>query len=371
MRALVIGQIFLLALVAGLAPTALAECSPTDLSAAEQSYSTARVLADADQWADAIPALERALDSCPEHLASIQLIAFAQMRAKNYGPAARYFQAQIDLQWDGVTSSADLNTLRPYGFVLINLGNWTAAVRVYESILAQDPENMEAHKRLVYVYDKSGNTELAIPHLEALFHAAPTDDEQADYAKRVGAAYKKIGEDGSAKEWYALAGGGASGQFSFGLDHMNRKEWGKAAESFESFLEGQPTSVAALKNLGICYDQLGRKSDAAATYTKALELKPERRDIASSLALAYSDLERWNDVAAIVEPAVSDWPDEEPSKGAMYYLMGKVYEKRDGDYESAISMFENARSDPHWGSFAAREIERQRQLIAIRDARKG
>jgi hypothetical protein len=55
----------------------------------------------------------------------------------------------------------------------------------------------------------------------------------------------------------------------------------------------------------------------------------------------------------------------------MFYLMGKVYEKRDGDYESAIRMFEQARSDPAWGSFAVREIDRQQQLIAIRDARKG
>jgi tetratricopeptide (TPR) repeat protein len=370
MRALDIGPICLLALIA-FAPAAYAECSPTDLSAAEQSYSTARVLADAGQWADAIPALERALDSCPEHLASIQLIAFAEMQSKNYGAAGRYFQAQIDLQFDGVTANADLNTLRPFGFVLLQLGNWTAAVRVYESILEHDPENAEAHERLVYAYDKSGNTTLAIPHLEALFHSAATDEDQQKMAKRIGAAYKKIGEDGSAKEWYALAGGGASGQFTFGLEHMNRKEWGKAAESFESYVEGQPTSVSALKNLGICYDQLGRKADAAATYGKAYELAPERPDIAASLALAYSDLERWTDVAAIVEPAVANWPETEASKGAMYYLMGKVYEKRDGDYESAISMFEKARSDAHWGSFAAREIERQQQLIAIRDARKG
>ena len=76
-------------------------------------------------------------------------------------------------------------------------------------------------------------------------------------------------------------------------------------------------------------------------------------------------------MATIAGPAVENWSDDDPSKGAMYYLMGKVYEKRDGDYEAAITMFENARSDPHWGSFAAREVDRQEQLIEIRDARKG
>lgn len=371
MRSLVFVQFCLIALVALASRSALAECSPTDLSDAERSYSTARALSDAGQWADAVSSLERALDSCPEHLASVQLMAFAQMQAKNYGPSARYFQAQIDMQFEGVTANADMNTLRPYGFVLLKLNDWSGAVRVYESILEHDPENVEAHERLVYAYDKSGNTALGIPHLEALFHVAGTDEEQAKHAKRIGAAYRKIGEDATAKEWDSIAGGGTSGQFNDGLEHMRRKEWTKAAESFEGYLEGRPDNVPGLKNLGICYDQLGRKADAATTFARAYEVQPDRKDIAKNLALSYSDLERWSDVASIAGPAVEQWSDDEPSKGAMYYLMGKVYEKRDGDYESAITMFERARSDPHWGSFAVREIERQQQLIEIRDARKG
>ena len=119
------------------------------------------------------------------------------------------------------------------------------------------------------------------------------------------------------------------------------------------------------------YDRLGRKADAAEVFSRGLEADPERRDIATSLALAYSDLEKWSDVALVAGPAVENWSANEPGKGAMFYLMGKVYEKRDGDYESAIRMFEQARSDPAWGSFAVREIDRQQQLIAIRDAREG
>ena len=39
-------------LVALASRSALAECSPTDLSDAERSYSTARALSDAGQWAE-------------------------------------------------------------------------------------------------------------------------------------------------------------------------------------------------------------------------------------------------------------------------------------------------------------------------------
>lgn len=370
MRAVVFGLLSLLALSI-LAHPALAECSPTDRSSAEQSYSTARALGDAGQWADAIPSLQRALDSCPEHLASIQLMAFAQMQAKQYGSAADFFARQIELQYDGVVADTDVNTLRAYGFVLLKLNNWSGAVQVYESILQKDPSNVEANERLVYAYDKSGNTALGIPHLEALYQLATEEEDKSQKAKRVGAAYQKIGEEASAKEWFALAGGGATGQFSFGLEHMSRKEWGKAAESFESFLEGEPGSISALKNLGICYDQLGRKADAAETFERAHQVDPARNEITKYLAITYSDLGRWSDVAALAGPAVEKWPDDEPNKGAMYYLMGKVYEKRDGDYESAINMFQKAKSDPDWGSIAAKEIGRQEQLIAIRDARKG
>jgi tetratricopeptide (TPR) repeat protein len=370
MRALFLGLIGLVVFSPVFAPGASAECSPTDLSSAEQSYSTARALGDAGQWEDAIPSLERALEYCREHDASMQLMAFAQMQAKHYGPAAEYFQKLVDMKYEGEIGKADLNTLRAYGFVLLNLNNWSGAERVYRAVLAQDPMNKEAHERLVYAYDKSGNTAMGISHLEALYNMSE-GEEASKHAKRIGAAYKKIGEESSAKEWYDLAGGGASGQFSFGLDHMEREEWAKAAESFESYLHGQPESVSAMKNLGICYDRLGRKADAAEVFSRGLEADPERRDIATSLALAYSDLEKWSDVASVAGPAVENWSANEPGKGAMFYLMGKVYEKRDGDYESAIRMFEQARSDPAWGSFAVREIDRQQQLIVIRDARKG
>jgi tetratricopeptide (TPR) repeat protein len=370
MRALVLGFVSLVALSPIFATAAVAECSPTDQSSAEQSYSTARALGDAGQWADAIPSLERALGFCPEHVASMQLMAFAQMQTKHYGPSAEYFQKLVETQYDGVIADVDLNTLRAYGFVLLNLSNWSGAERVYRAVLVQDPMNKEARERLVYAYDKSGNTAMGISLLEELYNMSE-GEEAAKHAKRIGAAYKKIGEESSAKEWYALAGGGVSGQFAFGLEHMKREEWAKAAESFESFLQGQSQSVSALKNLGICYDRLGRKADAADVYSRAVEIDPERRDILTALALVYSDLEKWSDVATVAGPAVETWAADEPGKGAMYYLMGKVYEKRDGDYESAIKMFQSARSDPAWGSFAVREIDRQQQLIAIRDSRKG
>ena len=67
MRVLVFGLVSLVVFSPMFAPAASAECSPTDLSSAEQSYGTARALGDAGQWVDAILSLERSLEFCPDH----------------------------------------------------------------------------------------------------------------------------------------------------------------------------------------------------------------------------------------------------------------------------------------------------------------
>jgi hypothetical protein len=54
----------------------------------------------------------------------------------------------------------------------------------------------------------------------------------------------------------------------------------------------------------------------------------------------------------------------------MYYLMGRVLE-RQGEYRSAIDMFDKVVDDPFWGPQAEDQIDRQRQLMAREEALRG
>ncbi len=349
-----------------LLPTSVrAQCSSSDLSTAQQSFDTANQFGQANQWAEAIPSLEEAIRACPEHWDSVSLLAYAKMRTQAYVEAQDWYFKLIEGRHEGVLAKTDNNVLQAFGFVLLKNRNWPDAERVYEAILAQDPANKEAHERLVYAYSNSNDLPSAIEHLEALY-AMTSGDEQKDKASRIGTAYQKLGDSDTAKQWFEMSGGATSGMFAIAVEHMGQKEWAEAADSFQKYLEGKPDSVPGWKNLGVCYDKLGKKSDAIAAYTKVLELEPTRHEVAVSLGFVYSDLERWSDAARLAEPAVRSWSEENPHKDAMHFLMGKVYEKRDSDYEQAINMFEKAKDDPHWGEPASREIVRQRQLIEIR-----
>lgn len=343
-----------------------AECSASARDAAEQSYSTAYQFVQADQWADAIPSLETAVSACPEHWPSVELMAQAKMRTSQWADAVDYYERLVKGQYGSILASAGQRVLEPFGYVLLKNRGFNRAEQVYEAILRIDPNNIKAHERLVYAYDQTGSLRNAIDHLQILYGLTSGEDK-AKYAKRIGNAYNKLGDSQTAKQWFETAGGGASGLFTIGVEHMNDKEWAEAERAFEKFLEGRPESVAAMKNLGQCLTAQREHTRAIEVYEKALEVDPSRHDIAASLGFAYSELGRWGDAGRLASRALENWEASDPHLGSMQFLMGKVYEKRDGNYEQAIAMFEKARDDSYWGDQAIKEIDRQRQLIEIRE----
>lgn len=357
---------------AGAMPASAQDCSATDRASAEQAYSTAYQFVSNNQWAEAVPSLEEAMERCPTHWPSLELLAQAKMRLKDYPAAAKRFGELIEGQYEGRIGAAEPRVLEPYGYVLLQSQDWETAELVYQTILVQDPYNYKAHDRLVYRFEKDGKTEQAITHLETMYDLA-SDEDKSKVAQRLGDAYKKTGDQETAAEWYSMAGGATSGMFTIGVDQMRTKDWQGAIESFKTYLEGKPNSIPALKNLGQCYQALKKSDQAIAHYEKALGIDAKRHDIASSLGLLYDETGQWSKAGPIAQDAIENWPRDDEKLGSMYYLMGRVKEKRDSDYEGAIAMFEQALDDPYWGRFARDEIQRQRQLIEIRDlkARQG
>jgi tetratricopeptide (TPR) repeat protein len=357
---------------------ASAACSPTEKSTAEQHYNTAYQFVTAREWQPAVEPLEKALVACPEHWASLELLAQARLQLKHNSTSAQLYKKLVDGQYGGSLAAADGNrVLRPYGFALLRSKNWSEAEIVYNTLLSQDPRDPEAHQRLVYIFENTDRSQRAVEILEQQYNFTMDEAEQSKLAQQLGDAYTKMGANTKAKQWFAISGdGGGSSMFKIGVDQMNKKEYAAAATSFVEYLKGNPASVPALKNLGLCYDQLGRqsggakhKSDAIAAYEQVVALEPDRHDVQSSLAFLYLDTGALSKAASIGQAAVDGWDNNDDKKGGMYFLMGKVLEKRDSAYEQAIKMFELALSDSFWGSRAEKEIERQQQLIQIREMR--
>jgi Flp pilus assembly protein TadD len=50
-------------------------------------------------------------------------------------------------------------------------------------------------------------------------------------------------------------------------------DWGGAADQYDAYVRLAPGDEgAALKNLGLCYERLGRREDAAAAYRRGIEI---------------------------------------------------------------------------------------------------
>lgn len=354
------------ALVALPLAAAAQECSPTDQATAEQSYSTAYQLVTAGQWADAIPSLEMAVGACPSHWQSRELLSQAYWRSDRFDDAATSYQTLIDGQYGGQIAAVDLRVLEPYGYVLLRAGQYPEAQEILETVLSMDPANYRAHELLVHRFERSQMTDDALVHLLRMEELQPDEAEKKKLAKKIADSYKALGQSAEASTWYAKTGGASSGLFKIGVDHMKASRWQEAVDAFTSYLQDKPESAAALKNRGQSYQKLGRNAEARADYEKVLELDASRHDVASSLGFLYLDAEMFNKAGAVARKAIDTWDANDGKLGGMYYLMGKVLEKRDEKYEEAITYFQRATSDSYWGDPAKKEIERQQQLIEIR-----
>jgi tetratricopeptide (TPR) repeat protein len=71
------------------------------------------------------------------------------------------------------------------------------------------------------------------------------------------------------------------------------EDWAGAAEQYDAYWKLSPGDEgAALKNLGLCYERLGRNEDAAAAYTRGIEraLAHGHEGLASELRFLLAEL---------------------------------------------------------------------------------
>jgi cytochrome c-type biogenesis protein CcmH/NrfG len=64
----------------------------------------------------------------------------------------------------------------------------------------------------------------------------------------------------------------ARARFFLASELFRAKEWERAAKEFETYLEASPPDpAAARKSLGLCYERVGRTTEAAAAYRRAVD----------------------------------------------------------------------------------------------------
>jgi len=290
-------------------------------------YGLGRIyLVDTQEFDKALAMYERAKDLAPGDAFSHSSLAYAYFVMGRYQDCVDEYIAAVQI--NGKDGDAFLNLGYAYEKMEMDL----AAIEAYRRAQELMPDDTRASQSLAHIYYRAGLYDQAIK------------------------SYEKIRSRGQASN-YTLS--------TLGFLYMKVGQSAKAEALFLAVLQRSPEDVAARANLASVYRDSGDTAKAIEQYEYLHAAQPN--DIAYMLALAdaYNDAGRYDSAISMARKVLG----VKPGLGSAYIAWAKALEKQ-GDYEGAIAKLELAKGDPEWRSLAIREIERQNQLIEIRDQQR-
>ena len=197
-------------------------------------------------------------------------------------------------------------------------GHLTRARRLYEEILARDPDDVRALHFLGVLYHQSGQSDRAIESIERAVALAP---DYADAHNNLGNVLKETRRLDAAFVAYRrvvdLDPGHADAWNNLGVVLRAQGRYDEADQAYVRAIEARPTHAAAWLNRGHLLARMRRLDEAAAAYSRVLELRP--RDTA-----AYDALTRTLYRAGRVEEAIAvfrQWLTQDPGSSIARHML--------------------------------------------------
>lgn len=250
--------------------------------------------------------------------------------------------------------------------------DFTLAARLFKSLLADDPNNLELLNSLGQLYIKASDDEKALPFYEKIIKLNPVN---VDAYNNMGGIYRRLKryEESIAILNKALSFNKNNSEVKYNLG-FTYKLMGKndeACDCFEYVISENPNDVLAYNHLGSIYATKKDYQKSISIYKRGLQIDPNHPILQYNLARSYvatnSDLDAFKAFEAALR-AKPSWKDAVkeysallnkysrtkesceviqkainlyPTDGHLYYLLGKSFLVQT-DYESAVKSFEKA-----------------------------
>lgn len=226
-----------------------------------------------ERYEQAVAAFEHAVKLHPEEASAWRGLATALTRLERYEPAVAALEQVVKTSPDDVSAWRDMAT------ALIRLKRNEQAVAALERVVKLKPEDVSAWRDLATELARLERHEQAVAALANVVKAAPDDAsawrdmatgqtriEQIEQAiASLEQALKLQPEEASA--WQALA-----------VLHQRTGKLAEAAKDYEKALALRPGDPVIRRDLGWALWSLGRRDDAVARLTEAVEAGIESRD---------------------------------------------------------------------------------------------
>jgi tetratricopeptide (TPR) repeat protein len=267
------------------------------------------------QWLDLIGTYERHIDEAADHQARIELFgAIAQVYTDEVGDADR-------------------------------------AIAAYQAIVDLDDTNIAALEALSRLFEKQGETALAIENMSKVADLTTDGNQRVDMYYRIGKALEdKLGDRTQAQVRFEMA-------LDLNPSHLptlaalrtiaiDESDWDRAARYLEQEQEHTESSRARAKllvELGKLRDEmLGEHEGAVQAYELAIQCDADCEEAALPLVEEYSKTERWKQAEPLAEMLVRKSKNRERTEQhTLFKLLGRVLAAL-GNHEKALKAYQSA-----------------------------
>lgn len=250
--------------------------------------------------------------------------------------------------------------------------DFTLAARLFKSLLADDPNNLELLNSLGQLYIKASDDEKAIPFYEQIIKLNPVNvdaynnmggiyrrlkryDESiailnkalsfnknnSEVKYNLGFTYKLMGKNDEACDCFEYVisenPNDVLAYNHLGSIYATKKDYQKSISIYKRGLQIDPNHPILQYNLARSYVAINSDLDAFKAFEAALRAKPSWKDAVKEYSALLNKYSRTKESCEVIQKAINLYPTD----GHLYYLLGKSFLVQT-DYESAVKSFEKA-----------------------------
>ena len=250
--------------------------------------------------------------------------------------------------------------------------DFTLAARLFKSLLADEPNNLELLNSLGQLYIKASDDEKALPFYEQIVKLNPVNvdaynnmggiyrrlkryDESiailnkalsfnknnSEVKYNLGFTYKLMGKNDEACDCFEYVisenPNDVLAYNHLGSIYATKKDYQKSISIYKRGLQVDPNHPILQYNLARSYVATNADLDAFKAFEAALRAKPSWKDAVKEYSALLNKYSRTKESCEVIQKAINLYPTD----GHLYYLLGKSFLVQT-DYESAVKSFEKA-----------------------------
>lgn len=187
--------------------------------------------------------------------------------------------------------------------------NQDRAIEYLHTALAHNPNFIEAHRRLLHIFELRNDPEGMLKHALILNQESPDNPR---YTLILATLYMKQRKLSTSEKYFKrtiqLAPSIADSYKGLGHIAVENRHYEKAAKFFKKALDLNQNDASTLNSLGLAYINIGHYDQGIQKYKMALNLQPDDYRILFNIGQAYEKQEKYSDAREYYDGALARNP---------------------------------------------------------------